>query len=112
MFKVLFDFEGQDEGELTVHKGETVRISKKNGKQNMDPGWTLVERLAPPFAKGYVPTGMVHPSILQACRSHKPNKRLTPNPNLNPNRLHWSDRIQRSSVQFYRKLGSIPDTAT
>lgn len=57
MHKVLFDFQGQEEGELSVSKGETVRVSKKNPSPSMDPGWTLVERLAPPFAKGYVPTG-------------------------------------------------------
>mmetsp|Transcript_13742 Transcript_13742/g.15670 ORF Transcript_13742/g.15670 Transcript_13742/m.15670 type:complete len:81 (+) Transcript_13742:44-286(+) len=56
LVKVLFDFNAQDVGELSVVVGEVVRLSS-TGQSPQNSGWTLVEKIAPPYGKGYVPTG-------------------------------------------------------
>ncbi|KAF0980297.1 hypothetical protein FDP41_013511 [Naegleria fowleri] len=48
--KVLYDFKADGENELSVSKGEIVRLISIHGE------WMMVEKMTKPFQKGYVPT--------------------------------------------------------
>jgi len=54
LYSVKYTFNGEDEGELSVLKGDMVRVSG-SGELSKD-GWTLVETIVSPFSKGYVPS--------------------------------------------------------
>lgn len=63
IFKVKYNFRAEDEGELSVSKAELLRLCVSSSQADDDDsskdGWTLVETLQAPFAKGYVPTNYI-----------------------------------------------------
>jgi len=67
LYKVRYTFRAEDDGELSVTKGDLVKLVVPSSMSSSDhaslsaeilskDGWTLVETLASPAQKGYVPT--------------------------------------------------------
>jgi len=73
LFRVKYNFAAEDEGELSVRKGDLLRVSAPGDADEGDAGdkdgWTLVETLSPPFAKGYVPTNYIVKADLPSART-------------------------------------------
>ncbi|GBG26045.1 Hypothetical Protein FCC1311_022652 [Hondaea fermentalgiana] len=69
LYKVRYTFRAEDEGELAVSKGDLVKLvipsrlsaaaDEVTAEEVSKDGWTLVETLAQPVRKGYVPTNYI-----------------------------------------------------
>jgi hypothetical protein len=60
LYRVKYNFTAEEDGELSVRKGDLVKVSGDEAADEVGKdGWTLVETLSPPFAKGYVPSNYI-----------------------------------------------------
>uniref|UniRef100_A0A7S2S4P7 SH3 domain-containing protein n=1 Tax=Mucochytrium quahogii TaxID=96639 RepID=A0A7S2S4P7_9STRA len=81
LFLVKYTFSAQDQGELSVQKGDIVRVNNQSQQLSKD-GWTLVETVHQPFLKGYVPTNYITPAETKTNPKNRPPVRRLSDPRL------------------------------
>mmetsp|Transcript_13548 Transcript_13548/g.26136 ORF Transcript_13548/g.26136 Transcript_13548/m.26136 type:complete len:297 (+) Transcript_13548:166-1056(+) len=104
LYKVRYTFRAEDDGELSVTKGDLVKLVVPSSMSSSDhaslsaeilskDGWTLVETLASPAQKGYVPTNYIikNPGSEPAAKS-APHQQVSSSQHQSRPRTGGSDR--------------------